>query len=507
MSSTPLEKLRQMYQDIEEKRKRAVRLLINQPKTVKEEAYINHHVARLCHEIQDLSKQVLEKVNEGFPRVENPVESFYEELNKRVKFHQEVSDIEPEVNIQPQAPIPEEVSMNDLVLDIKGTIHLSLFYDNDRYQEWRNQRKEQEKKRHRSHKRHIVVPENDEALSKFSGEECYGKYLDLTQIHREYLTLSGADMRYLDFLNMVNDSNNFLFIPKSPQGEKFLQNFIDYLVSFIERSHPFYDIESTMQSIHKGFLSQYRGGPKPLPPNYCHYCDRSFESPELLESHQKQRSHSKNVQRAEKLGGVDKLIEERHLRQLHYEELAYTLYQLINTVRNTLNNTIENTSRRETLTAAVIEAEQDLDSPIVFDESDSEDEQHFYNPKGLPLGWDGKPIPYWLYKLHGLSVEYKCEICGNRSYWGALAFERHFFDVRHINGLKALGIPPTRHFVYVTKVSEAVALFEKIKKTLSKEVWQKGDEEIETESGDVMSLKVYQDLVRQGIIKPKQQIQ
>ena len=32
---------------------------------------------------------------------------------------------------------------------------------------------------------------------------------------------------------------------------------------------------------------------------------------------------------------------------------------------------------------------------------------------GLPLGWDGKPIPYWLYKLHGLSVEYKCEICGN----------------------------------------------------------------------------------------------
>ena len=22
-----------------------------------------------------------------------------------------------------------------------------------------------------------------------------------------------------------------------------------------------------------------------------------------------------------------------------------------------------------------------------------------YNPKNLPLGWDGKPIPYWLYKV------------------------------------------------------------------------------------------------------------
>jgi len=31
-----------------------------------------------------------------------------------------------------------------------------------------------------------------------------------------------------------------------------------------------------------------------------------------------------------------------------------------------------------------------------------------YNPKNLPLGWDGKPIPYWLYKLHGLGIEYKC---------------------------------------------------------------------------------------------------
>lgn len=49
-----------------------------------------------------------------------------------------------------------------------------------------------------------------------------------------------------------------------------------------------------------------------------------------------------------------------------------------------------------------------------------------YNPKNLPLGWDGRPIPYWLYKLHGLGVEYKCEICGNTSYWGRKAFEDHF---------------------------------------------------------------------------------
>jgi hypothetical protein len=41
-------------------------------------------------------------------------------------------------------------------------------------------------------------------------------------------------------------------------------------------------------------------------------------------------------------------------------------------------------------------------------------------------GRAGKPIPYWLYKLHGLNLEFKCEICGNYSYWGPRAFERHF---------------------------------------------------------------------------------
>lgn len=59
-------------------------------------------------------------------------------------------------------------------------------------------------------------------------------------------------------------------------------------------------------------------------------------------------------------------------------------------------------------------------------ESESEDEDKIYNPLKLPLGWDGKPIPYWLYKLHGLGVEYPCEICGNYVYMGRKAFDRHF---------------------------------------------------------------------------------
>jgi splicing factor 3A subunit 3 len=63
--------------------------------------------------------------------------------------------------------------------------------------------------------------------------------------------------------------------------------------------------------------------------------------------------------------------------------------------------------------AELAEAEAEAAAP-----EDSDEEEFVYNPLKLPLGWDGKPIPYWLYKLHGLNQEFKCEICGNQSYWG-----------------------------------------------------------------------------------------
>lgn len=65
---------------------------------------------------------------------------------------------------------------------------------------------------------------------------------------------------------------------------------------------------------------------------------------------------------------------------------------------------------------------EELDDQEDQEQSEEEAEAMIYNPKNLPLGWDGKPIPYWLYKLHGLGIEYKCEICGNYSYWGRRAF-------------------------------------------------------------------------------------
>lgn len=71
------------------------------------------------------------------------------------------------------------------------------------------------------------------------------------------------------------------------------------------------------------------------------------------------------------------------------------------------------------------EAGEEAGAPVQ-DEGSEGEEEYIYNPLKLPLGWDGKPIPYWLYKLHGLNQEFKCEICGNYSYWGRCVKARVF---------------------------------------------------------------------------------
>ncbi|CAK9019857.1 unnamed protein product [Durusdinium trenchii] len=118
-----------------------------------------------------------------------------------------------------------------------------------------------------------------------------------------------------------------------------------------------------------------------------------------------------------------------------------------------------------------MEAEKD-ESEDEDMEDDGADDRPIYNPLNLPLGWDGKPIPFWLYKLHGMGIEYKCEICGNYSYWGRRAFERHFQEWRHAFGMRCLKIPNTAHFKEITKIEEAITLYEKLKRDAEEQTFR-----------------------------------
>ena len=137
------------------------------------------------------------------------------------------------------------------------------------------------------------------------------------------------------------------------------------------------------------------------------------------------------------------------------------------------------------------------------DQSDNSDDEDapIYNPKGVPLGWDGKPIPYWLFKLHGLNHFYTCEICGNVSYRGRHNFEKHFAEAKHSYGMKCLGIPNTKHFHGVTKIEDAQNLWRKLQADMNKDIFDASkEEEYEDSNGNVLSRATYEDLARQGLL-------
>ncbi|KAN0064891.1 Pre-mRNA-splicing factor sap61 [Thecaphora frezii] len=152
------------------------------------------------------------------------------------------------------------------------------------------------------------------------------------------------------------------------------------------------------------------------------------------------------------------------------------------------------------MTAATTGGDGVLDGEANGDD-DEEGEEKIYNPLRLPLGWDGRPIPYWLYKLHGLGVEFKCEICSDHVYQGRKNFERHFQESRHAFGMRALGLPNTVQFRDVTRIQDALALADKLKRQGKLEAEQDGDaEEVEDEYGNTYSKKTYELLKRQGLL-------
>lgn len=142
----------------------------------------------------------------------------------------------------------------------------------------------------------------------------------------------------------------------------------------------------------------------------------------LVEAEKAVVKDSDNLKEKKKQYNLAKL-ECRILRYFFYKLFSKFSLRLSEYLGETRSATCENIERKQARSfAEEEEEEEDVDEFVVEDE----DTNIPYNPKNLPLGWDGKPIPYWLYKLHGLNIPYTCEICGNQVYKGPKTFQRHF---------------------------------------------------------------------------------
>jgi len=226
-------------------------------------------------------------------------------------------------------------------------------------------------------------------------------------------------------------------------------------------------------------------------PLYCTACKKLFAKDTVFQGHLKGGKHQKAV---EAQTSIRDKYKEFHAAQFRLQKLCSKL--LMETIENTKTNIVKKQARTWK------ELQEEMEIEEKQEDSDSEEEPEIkMTIDNYPVGWDGKPIPYWLYKLHGLGVEYKCEICGNASYWGRKAYERHFQEWRHAHGMRCLGIPNSKHFHDITKINDSLALWEKIKRDNVDVGWRpEAEEEYEDKEGNVFNKKVFEDLKRQGLL-------
>ncbi|EDO05335.1 splicing factor 3a family protein [Babesia bovis T2Bo] len=393
----------------------------------------------------------------------------------------------------------------------------------------------------------------------FTPDENYGSCLDLQEHYRRFVNLEDlrtfrtkrhqkqeilrlnrkgitdkdeleanmTSFAEVDYVTYLNQFDQFSDIPRHCKYRvkeycEYLEQLLKYLIGFFQRQNPLATTDTLKTSFEDSFKNEWENNRpthwKEHSENmelYLKPVDKLFASSGVMQSFQNGKKYKKIVELFSKKT-TQELEEHSKSSREHDKYLAYMEYmiqQYKQFLANTIEKTIEFIEKRESRNSKELEESQGLALKILESvgeennidigdiSSEEEEEQPVYNPLNLPLGWDGKPIPFWLYKLHGLGQEFKCEICGNYSYWGRKAFENHFQEWRHSFGMKCLKIPNTPHFKEITKIEDAFALYEKLKNQNDKNTFKVAQEvECEDSEGNVMNARAYEDLRRQGLL-------
>ncbi|KAJ1734932.1 Pre-mRNA-splicing factor sap61 [Coemansia sp. Benny D160-2] len=369
----------------------------------------------------------------------------------------------------------------------------------------------------------FLTAEDDEKLdTMFSGEERFGRYVDLNEQYELYLNLK--DVKHTSYLDYLVEFPRFEAYPRKKKNQQkyveYLQSLREYFEGFFLRAMPLFNVPKTHREAEEEFAQKWQKGEvagwqdDSLDSSsgqslFCAACKKQFEKDTTFAAHINSRKHKKTVARLQDEqkdgeGSADAVLERALDEKLEQDKETAWLEYIVRTyalvLADKISDTKANVERRQALTEAERNQEIDEEEPEFAEDDDDKDDQ-IYNPLNLPLGWDGKPIPYWLYKLHGLGVKFTCEICGNAVHRGRKAYEKHFQESRHATNMRRLGIPNTRQFHGVSSIEEALSLWERIQKEKKQEVVNSDTfEEFEDSEGNVFNKKTYFDLKRQGLI-------
>ncbi|XP_016412870.1 splicing factor 3A subunit 3-like, partial [Sinocyclocheilus rhinocerous] len=269
-------------------------------------------------------------------------------------------------------------------------------------------------------------------LVEFTDEEGYGRYLDLHDCYLKYINLKGVEkLEYVTYLSTFDQLFDISKDRKNAEYKKYLEMLLEYLQEYTDRVKPLLDQNELYGKILAEFEKKWESGmfpgwPKETSSALTHagaHLDLSaFSSWEELASLGLDRLKSALMALGLKCGGT---LEERAQRLFstkgkslesldpslfaknpkakgpkkdseRNKESAFLeaqIYEYVEILGEQRQLTHENVQRKQASTREERD-EEDEEQPS---ESESEDEHNeiIYNPKNLPLGWDGKGIDNW----------------------------------------------------------------------------------------------------------------
>ncbi|KNG49307.1 splicesome-associated protein [Stemphylium lycopersici] len=495
-----LEDQRQLHEDLERLEDAVAERLLEDPPHIRDRLARDHDIARFLEQIESQSSRLLKIYQDEDSKKEDevrglthgdPMASFLQEIDSIKDFHKR--------------------------------------YPNETVE---NLEKAYKKRSPEDHIQSIAAID-----SMFTGEEGFGRFFDLTTLHEQYLNLPvhqhARRLTYLQYLDLFD-----VFTPpqcnirrdqkKSEAYFHYLKALQDYLEGFMRRTKPLENLDKLFANFDKEFEDLWAkdevpgwgkitaataDGEAQGEGIWCSACKKGFSKETVYEAHLTGKKHKKALQESQN-GAQDGAnqtngasTDMQRFKERAVAEREFRIRKLAAAMQTERGDTKMNVERKQGMTER--ERQQELEQLYSEtpenggndegEESDGEDK--IYNPLKLPLAWDGKPIPFWLYKLHGLGVEFPCEICGNFVYMGRRAFDKHFNEPRHIHGLKCLGITNTTLFREITSIKEAEDLWRKIQKDKKKEkTLAENVVEMEDSEGNVMPEKVYRDLAAAGML-------
>ncbi|KAI5957781.1 sap61 [Candida theae] len=463
----------------------------NIPPLGKNRAYTKRLFRLQQHELRHLSQEYDSKLKQVLSSVQNDAAAI----------HQELQSIEEDGTFekfeQLIAPLLKDTNEGPVVRGVQQQYALFGSADPKTVKVKLKKRKGQE----------VVMAKRSDLLSNAASHIQnieLDDVLDLKQFHQFYNeNFTSSEIPYVQYLYSFNK------FPYEKSNKEVYRSYLKSLYNYLKQKYivlyPLSDIVTILKEVESTVENKASQNQNGLGSElYCAVCDKHFATTTVYKAHLESKKHLKKVK---KVGETFQNEEnkpnawyERSIQILatHLDEAIHqTEKYLVSSERARFNEEQDQIDIENEYTE--IENSGDSDSNGESS-SDSENDDDLF--KNLPLGSDGTPIPYWLYKLQGLHKTYRCEICGNVGYKGKQAFERHFNSAKHQKGLQLLGIAEDQYqlFKNISSIDEAQNLMDRLKKEARLKQSELHDAiEVEDKQGNVMSYIDYLDLKKQGL--------